>query len=175
LTNAVESELPPFEGTVKAGLPDLRTRLIVEGHIGYVATSSSKERRCVVEGQPKEKEEKFGGRYIPVTLRASGGSNRLAEAQKLLPFGYSGVYGESLEGFGRAEEGKVPTYLEAIANLRDLLAYCHVWGRMTFDVGEEDDEAREVVETLDEEAITITPADSQRVREKVMESLENMR
>jgi hypothetical protein len=33
--------------------------------------------------------------------------------------------------------------LEAIANLKDMLAYCHVWGRMTFDIGEED-EAREV-------------------------------
>jgi hypothetical protein len=129
----------------------------------------------VVEGQPKEKEEEFGGRYIHVTLRASGGGNRLAETQKLLPFGYSGVYGESLEGFGRAEEGKVPTYFEAIANLKDLLAYCHVWGRMTFDIGQEDDEAWEVVETLDEDAITITPKDSQRVREKVMESLEDTR
>ena len=92
-----------------------------------------------------------------------------------MPFGYSGVYGESLEGFGRAEEGKVPTYFEAIANLKDLLAYCHVWGRMTFDIGQEDDEAWEVVETLDEDAITITPKDSQRVREKVMESLEDTR
>ena len=92
----------------------------------------------------------------------------------LLPFGYSGVYGESLEGFGRPEEGKVPTYYEAIANLKDLLAYCHVWGRMTFDIGEKDDEAREVVEELDKEAITITPEDSQRVRERVIESRENM-
>ena len=127
----------------------------------------------MIEGQPP-KEEKFGGRYIRVSLRASGGGNRLAEAQKLLPFGYSGVYGESLEGFGRAEEGKVPTYFEAIANLKDLLAYCHVWGRMTFDIGE-DDEAREVVEALDKEAITITPEDSQRVRERAIESQENTR
>jgi hypothetical protein len=126
-----------------------------------------------VEGQSKEK---FGGRHIRVSLRASGVGNRLAEAQKLLPFGYSGVYGESLEGFRHAEEGKVATYFEAIANLKDILAYCHIWGRMTFDIGEkEDDEAREVVEALEEEAITITPEDSQRVRERVMESLENDR
>ena len=130
-----------------------------------------------MERQSKEEheEEKFGGRYIRASLRAGGGGNRLAEAQNLLPFGYSGVYGESLEGFGRPEEGKVPTYFEAIANLKDLLAYCHVWGRMTFDIGEDDDEAREVVEALDKEAITITPEDSQRVRERVMESQENTR
>jgi hypothetical protein len=129
-----------------------------------------------MEGQPKEEqEEEFGGRNIHVSLRAGAGGNRLAEAQKLLPFGYSGVYGESLEGFGRAEEGKVPTYFEAIANLKDLLAYCHVWGRMTFDIGEYDDEAQEVVEALDKEAITITPKDSQRVRERVTESPGNMR
>jgi hypothetical protein len=130
----------------------------------------------MVGGQTKEQEEeKFGGRYIRVSLRVSGGGNRLAEAQKLLPFGYSGVYGESFEGFGRAEEGKVPTYYEAIANLKDILTYCHVWGRMTFDIGEKDDEAREVVEALDKEAITITPEDSQRVRERVMKSQENPR
>ena len=110
-----------------------------------------------------------------MSLRASGVGNRLAEAQKLLPFGYSGAYGESLEGFGRTEEGKVPTYFEAIANLKDLLAYCHVWGRMIFDISEEDDEAREVVKALDKEAITITPKDSQRVRERVMESLKESR
>jgi hypothetical protein len=92
-----------------------------------------------------------------------------------LPFGYGGVYGESLEGFGRAEEGKVPTYFEAIANLKDILAYCHLWGRMTFDIGEEDDEAREVVEALDEEAVTVTPKDSQRVLDRLMESRENTR
>jgi hypothetical protein len=46
----------------------------------------------------------------------------------------------------------VPTYFEAIANLKDLLAYCHVWDRMTFDIGEKDDEAREVIEALDKEA-----------------------
>jgi hypothetical protein len=130
-----------------------------------------------MEGQPKEEqeEEEFGGRNIRVSLRAGAGGNRLAEAQKLLPFGYSGVYGESLEGFGRAEEGKVPTYFEAIANLKDLLAYCHVWGRMTFDIGEKDDEAREVVKALEEEAIIITPKDSQRVLERVTESPGNMR
>jgi hypothetical protein len=42
---------------------------------------------------------------------------------------------------------------------------------MTFDIGEKDDEAREIIEALDKEAITITPEDSQRVRERVMESL----
>ena len=121
-----------------------------------------------MEGQPKK--EAFGGRYIHVSLRASAGGSRLAEAQQLLPFGYGGVYGESLEGFGRAEEGKVPSYFEAIANLKDILAYCHLWGRMTFDIGEEDDEAREVVEALDDEAVTITPEDSQEVLERIMES-----
>jgi hypothetical protein len=126
-----------------------------------------------VEGQPKE--EGFGGRHIRVSLRAGAVGNRLAEAQELLPFGYSGVYGESLEGFGRAEEGKVPTYFEAIANLKDILAYCHIWGRITFDIGENDDEAREVVEALDEEALTITPEDSERVIERLMESRENTR
>jgi hypothetical protein len=131
-----------------------------------------------VEGQPKEdkqKQETFGGRYIRVSLKAGAVGNRLAEAQNLLPFGYNGVYGESLEGFGRAEEGKVATYFEAIANLKDILAYCHVWGRMTFDIGERDDEAREVVEALDEEAVTITPKDSQRVLERITESRENRR
>src|SRR3954453_4457431 len=128
-----------------------------------------------MERQPKEdkKEEQFGGRYIHVSLRAGAAGNRLAEAQKLLPFGYSSVYGESLEGFGRAEEGKVPSYFEAIANLKDILAYCHLWGRMAFDIGEKDDEAREVVQALEEEAITITLEDSQRVLERVMESREN--
>jgi hypothetical protein len=101
--------------------------------------------------------------------------NRIVESQKLLPFGYNGVYGESLEGFGRVEAGKVPSYFEAIANLKDILAYCHLWGRMAFDIGEEDDEAREVVEALDEETITITPKDSQRVLDRVMESRENKR
>jgi hypothetical protein len=38
---------------------------------------------------------------------------------------------------------------------------------MTFEIGEEDDEAREVVEALDEEAITITLEDSQRIRERL--------
>ena len=125
-----------------------------------------------MEGQPQEdkQEETFGGRHIRVSLRAGAVGNRIAEAQKLLPFGYNGVYGESLEGFGRAEEGKVPSYFEAIANLKDILAYCHLWGRMTFDVGEEDDEAREVVEALDDKAVTVTPEDSQEVLERVMES-----
>jgi len=123
-----------------------------------------------VEGRPQEEREKFGGGQIRVALRAGAAGNRLAEAQELLPFGYGGVYGESLEGFGRAEEGKVPSYFEAIANLKNLLAYCHLWGRMVFDIGENDDEAREVVEALDEEAITIIPQDSQRVLEWVMES-----
>jgi len=77
-----------------------------------------------VEGQPKEvREEQFAGRQIRVSLRAGAVGNRLAEAQQLLPFGYNGVYGESLEGFGRAEEGKMPSYFEAIANLKDILAY----------------------------------------------------
>ncbi len=129
-----------------------------------------------MEGQPKEvREEQFGGRQIRVSLRAGAVGNRLAEAQQLLPFGYGGVYGESLEGFGRTEEGKVPSYFEAIANLKDILAYCHLWGRMVFDIGEEDDEAREVVEALDEEAVTIIPQDSQRVLERVMENPENKR
>jgi len=67
-----------------------------------------------VEGQPKEeREEQFGGRHIRVSIRAGATGNRLAEAQELLPFGYGGVYGESLEGFGRVEEGKVPSYFEA--------------------------------------------------------------
>ena len=124
-----------------------------------------------MEGQPKEvREEQFAGRQIRVSLRAGAVGNRLAEAQQLLPFGYNGVYGESLEGFGRAEEGKVPNYFEAITNLKDILAYCHLWGRMAFDIGEEDDEAREVVEALDAEAVTITPEDSQRVLERMMES-----
>ena len=124
-----------------------------------------------MEGQPKEvREEQFAGRQIRVSLRAGAVGNRLAEAQQLLPFGYNGVYGESLEGFGRAEEGKVPSYFEAIANLKDILAYCHLWGRMAFDVGEEDDEAREVVEALDDKAVTVTPEDSQEVLERVMES-----
>ena len=124
-----------------------------------------------MQEQPKdEREEQFGGRHIRVSLRAGAVGNRIAEAQKLLPFGYAGVYGESLEGFGRAEEGKVPSYFEAIANLKDILAYCHLWGRMTFDVGEEDDEAREVVEALDDKAVTVTPEDSQEVLERVMES-----
>jgi hypothetical protein len=92
-----------------------------------------------------------------------------------LPFGYGGVYGESLEGFGRAEEGKVPSYFEAIANLKDILAYCHLWGRMAFDIGEEDDEAREVVEALDEEAVTVVPEDSRRVLERITESREDTR
>ncbi len=124
-----------------------------------------------MEGQPKEvREEQFAGRQIRVSLRAGAVGNRLAETQQLLPFGYNGVYGESLEGFGRAEEGKVPSYFEAIANLKDILAYCHLWGRMTFDVGEEDDEAWEVVEALDDKAVTVTPEDSQEVLERVMES-----
>ena len=124
-----------------------------------------------MQEQPKdEREEQFGGRHIRVSLRAGAVGNRIAEAQKLLPFGYGGVYGESLEGFGRAEEGKVPSYFEAIANLKDILAYCHLWGRMTFDVGEEDDEAREVVEALDDKAVTVTPEDSQEVLDRVMES-----
>ncbi len=126
-----------------------------------------------MENQPKGE---FGGRYIYVSLRASAAGTRLAEAQKILPFGYSGAYGESLEGFGRAEEGKVPPYFEAIANLKDLLAYCHIWGRMAFDISEQDDdEAREVVEALDEETITITPQDSQRVLERIAESRKNER
>jgi len=128
-----------------------------------------------VVGQPKEEREEFGGRHIRVSLRAGAAGNRLAEAQELLPFGYGGVYGESLEGFGRAEEGKVPTYFEAIDNLKDIIAYCHLWGRMTFDIGEDDDEAREVVEALDEEARIITPKDSQRVLDRVMDSRENTR
>ena len=124
-----------------------------------------------MQEQPKdEREEQFGGRHIRVSLRAGAVGNRIAEAQKLLPYGYDGVYGESLEGFGRAEEGKVPSYFEAIANLKDILAYCHLWGRMTFDVGEEDDEAWEVVEALDDKAVTVTPEDSQEVLERVMES-----
>lgn len=123
-----------------------------------------------MEGRPQEEREEFGGRQIRVSLRAGAAGNRLAEAQRLLPFGYGGVYGESLEGFGRAEEGKVPSYFEALANLKDILAYCHLWGRMAFEVGEEDDEAREVVEALDEEAVTVTPEDSQEVLERVMES-----
>ena len=81
-----------------------------------------------MEGEPKEY---FGGRHIHVSLKAGAIGNRLAEAQKVLPFGYSGIYGESLEGLGPSEKGKVPTYLEAIANLKDILAYCHIWGRMT--------------------------------------------
>ena len=124
-----------------------------------------------MEGQ--QKEEEFGGGYIHVSLRAGALGNRLAEAQRILPFGYGGVYGESLEGFGPDEEGKMATYLEAIANLKDLLAYCYVWGRMTFEFGEEDDEARAVVEVLEEEAITITPEDSQRVLERVRENRES--
>jgi hypothetical protein len=72
-----------------------------------------------------------------------------------LPFGYGGVFGEPLEGFGRNEESRVPSYFEAIANLKDILAYCHLWWRVTFDIGEADDEAREAVEALDDEAATI--------------------
>jgi hypothetical protein len=120
-----------------------------------------------VEWLPKEE---FEGKEIRVSLRAGVMGNRLAEAQEILPFGYSSIYGESLEGSGPGEEGKVPTYLEAIANLKDILAYCYICGRMTFEIGEEDDEAREVVEALEEEAITITPEDSQRVLERVTQS-----
>ena len=140
------------------------------GRIGYVGTSGRDERRHTMEGRSKDAREEFGGRQIRVSLRSGAVGNRLAEAQELLPFGYGGVYGESLEGFGRAEEGKVSNYFEAIANLKDVLAYCHLWGRMVFDVGEEDDEAREVVEALDEEEVTVTPEDSQKVLERVMES-----
>lgn len=131
-----------------------------------------------MEGQPKEdkqQQETFGGRHIRVSLRAGAVGNRIAEAQGLLPFGYGGVYGESLEGFGRAEAGNVPSYFEAIANLKDILAYCHLWGRMAFDIGEEDDEAREVIKALDEETITITPKDSQRMLERITESRANTR
>jgi hypothetical protein len=46
---------------------------------------------------------------------------------------------------------------------------------MTFDIGEEDAEAREVIEALEEEAITITPEDSQRVLERVGKSRESER
>ncbi len=123
-----------------------------------------------MEGQPKEEREEFGGRHIRVSLRAGAAGNRIAEAQGLLPFGYCGVYGESLEGFGRSEEGKVPNYFEALANLKDILAYCHLWGRMAFDISEEDDEAREVVEALNDKAVTITPEDSQQVLKRVMAS-----
>ena len=120
-----------------------------------------------MEGQQKEE---FEGREIRVSLRAGAMGNGLAEAQGILPFGYSGIYGESLEGFGPDEEGKGPTYLDVIANLKDILAYCYICGRMTFQIGEDDDEAREVVEALEEEAITITPEDSQRVLERVTQS-----
>jgi hypothetical protein len=123
-----------------------------------------------VEEQLKEE---FEGREIRVSLRAGAMGNRLAEAQEILPFGYSSINGESLEGSGPGEEGKVPTYLEAIANLKDILAYCYICGRMTFEIGEDDDEAREIVEALDEEARTITPQDSQRVLERVTQSGKN--
>ena len=47
-----------------------------------------------MQEQPKdEREEQFGGRHIRVSLRAGAVGNRIAEAQKLLPFGYGGVYG----------------------------------------------------------------------------------
>jgi hypothetical protein len=46
---------------------------------------------------------------------------------------------------------------------------------MTFDIGEEDAEALEVIEALEEEAITITPEDSQRVLERVGKSRESER
>jgi hypothetical protein len=123
-----------------------------------------------VEEQLKEE---FEGREIRVSLRAGAMGNRLAEAQEILPFGYSSINGESLEGSGPDEEGKVPTYLEAIANLKDILAYCYICGRMTFEIGEDDDEAREIVEALEEEARTITPQDSQRVLERVTQSGKN--
>ena len=41
-----------------------------------------------MEGEAKED---FGGKHIHVSLKAGGIGNRLAEAQKVLPYGYSGI------------------------------------------------------------------------------------
>jgi hypothetical protein len=108
----------------------------------------------------EERAGEFLGRTIHVVLRRNAIGSLAAEAQGMLPFGHGGIFGESL-GLDDDGEIKEPVYEEAIANLKDLLAYCHIWGRMSFDT--DDPEAQEVVEALAEEEITVTPEDSQRV------------
>jgi hypothetical protein len=108
----------------------------------------------------EEQAGEFLGRNIHVVLRRNAIGGLVAEVQGILPFGYGGIFGESLS-FDDNGEAKEPVYEEAIANLKDLLAYCHLWGRMSFDTS--DPEAREVVEGLAEEATIITSEDSQRV------------
>ena len=108
----------------------------------------------------EEQAGEFLGRNIHVVLRRNTIGSLVAEAQGILPFGYGGIFGESI-GLDDSGEAKEPIYEEAIANLKDLLAYCHIWGRMSFDT--DDPEAQEVVEALDEEAKIITSEDSQRV------------
>ncbi|MBV9453169.1 MAG: hypothetical protein JOZ19_03450 [Rubrobacter sp.] len=108
----------------------------------------------------EEQAGKSPGRTIHVVLRRNAIGSLAAEAQGILPFGHGGIFGESL-GLDDEGQAKEPVYEEAIANLKDLLAYCHVWGRMSFDTT--DPEAREVVEALVEEAMIITSEDSRRV------------
>jgi hypothetical protein len=108
----------------------------------------------------EEQAGKYPGRTIHVVLRRNAIGSLAAEAQGILPFGHAGIFGESL-GLDDEGQAKEPVYEEAIANLKDLLAYCHVWGRMSFDTT--DPEAREVVEALAEEAMIITSEDSRRV------------
>lgn len=108
----------------------------------------------------EEQAGKCPRRTIHVVLRSNAIGSLAAEAQGILPFGHGGIFGESL-GLDDEGQAKEPVYEEAIANLKDLLAYCHVWGRMSFDTT--DPEAREVVEALAEEAMIITSEDSRRV------------
>lgn len=108
----------------------------------------------------EEQAGEFLRRNIRVVLRKNAIGSLVAEAQGILPFGHGGIFGESL-GVDDNGEAKVPVYEEALANLKDLLAYCHVWGRMSFETN--DPEAQEVVEGLGEEEVIVTPEDSQRV------------
>ena len=112
----------------------------------------------------EERAGEFLGRTIHVVLRRNTIGSLAAEAQGMLPFGHGGIFGESL-GLDDDGEIKEPVYEEAIANLKDLLAYCHIWGRMRFDT--DDPEAREVVEAFAEEATIITSDDSRRVLRKL--------
>jgi hypothetical protein len=108
----------------------------------------------------EEEVGEFLRRNIHVVLRRNAIGSVVAEAQGILPFGYGGIFGESL-GLDDSGEAKEPIYEEAIANLKDLLAYCHIWGRMSFDTN--DPEAQKIVEALTEEMAIITSEDSQRV------------
>jgi hypothetical protein len=110
--------------------------------------------------QEEEQAGEFLGRAIRVVLRRNAIGSLAAEAQGILPFGNGGIFGESL-GLDDDGQAKEPVYEEAIANLKDLLAYCHVWGHMRFAT--DDPEAREVVEALGKEAMMVTPEDTQEV------------